>query len=167
MNVSHLKSQSCLNCIRRIWHLMPRLRGWLDCVLAECHCPNHFFLEGYRRQIIAIRWKRNKAIKDELEMVSQCFQSNPFNEELQARAARLKYHLKVTRIQSAKEAWLQARLHWLRTGNRPSKDFFKALATIEVMEKISSIKTSGGLLSKKILKKSLFHTTEWFFNLKA
>jgi hypothetical protein len=69
MNMSHLKNQSYLNYIRKIWNILLRSRGedglitWCKDALAKITS----FLTGYKHRILIISREWNKAIQEKIE----------------------------------------------------------------------------------------------------
>lgn len=60
-------------------------------------------------------------------LVCQSTLSFPFDTFLQIHVAKIHYELKIIEMYEAKGAHIQYRLHWLKIGDRVSKEFFQRL----------------------------------------
>lgn len=58
-------------------------------------------------------------------MVTSKLELSPFNPDLQTHMVKIQHELRLVDLYEAKGAQLKDLMHWLKVGDRISKDFFK------------------------------------------
>lgn len=136
--------------IQRVWNLEPRPHhhiGWIvwwhDAISRSVR-----FLCIYGTQLaIYRRWSYDVTTKA-LCVATKALALNPFDSTLQLRLAKLHHQKQVTDSHSARGAQFKARLHWLKVGDRASKEFFLALRAHYTSVGIKKIKEGQALLTE-------------------
>ena len=82
-------------------------------------------------------------MRTELARASRNLEANPFNETTQDFVATLHHEIRKADLYEAKGAQIQARLNWLKVGDRVSKEFFKNLHPIIHRSQFQAIQSDG------------------------
>lgn len=142
LNMSLIHHQTKMAHIQRVWNLDPRPHhhtGWIvwwhDDITRSTR-----FLYIYGRQLAMYRrWSYDVTTKA-LCAATKDLALNPYDSNLQLRLAQLHNQKQVADSHSARGAQIKARLHWLKVGDRASKEFFLALCARHTSIGIKKIK---------------------------
>lgn len=146
LNMSLLQNHSMMAHIQRVWNLEPRPHhhtGWIEWWHDIISCFARFLCIYGRQLSIYCRWSYDKMTKV-LCAATKYLALNPFDSTLQLHLAQLRHQKQVADSHSTRGAQIKARLHWLKVGDRASKESFLALCFHHTSIGIKKIKRGMG-----------------------